>query len=285
MGTPLSTVANVDGAVATYHSRPMPDRPWKLGYNTLTWVETRDPELERVFATMRDAGWEGIELLDNDANWSGPPSRVRGMLERVGLPVVAVLGGVQIDEARRVRQLELQKRLIDFGAELGCEAYVFLGGDRVFRRLTSDDDLRRLADVANELVEYAEPLGMTVNHHSHPRCTVEREEEQDRLLAFADPRLRVCLDIGISAFMDEDYRAQVDKYAGRTGYVHLKDWAHGKYCVLGEGTKGIDWADVLEGFTATGYDGWVTAELSWYGDTDADLSCHANRAYLRSLGY
>ena len=186
------------------------DRRWKLGYNTLTWAETRDPDLERVFATIRESGWEGIELLDNDANWSGPPSRVRGMLERVGLPVVAMLGGVQIDDARRARQLELQKRMIDYGAELGCEAYVFIGGDRVFRRLTSDDDIRRLADVAHELVEYAEPLGMTVNHHSHPRCTVEREEEQDRLLAIADPRLRVCIDIGISVFMDEDYLGQIE---------------------------------------------------------------------------
>ena len=49
---------------------------------------------------------------------------------------------------------------------------------------------------------------MTVNHHSHPRCTVERETEQDRLLEFADPRLRVCIDVGISAFMDEDYIAR-----------------------------------------------------------------------------
>ena len=83
---------------------------------------------------------------------------------------------------------------------------------------------------------------MTVNHHSHPRCTVERETEQDRLLEFADPRLRVCIDVGISAFMDEDYIAQIRRYAPRTGYVHLKDWAFGKYCTLGQGTKGIDWA-------------------------------------------
>src|SRR5262245_52717246 len=124
--------------------RAMTDRPWKLGYNTLTWVETREPDLERVFATIRSAGWEGIELLDNDANWSGPPSRVRAMLERIGLPAVAMLGGVQIDEARGERQLTLQKRMLDFAAELGCPTYVFLGGDRVFRRQTSDDDLRRL---------------------------------------------------------------------------------------------------------------------------------------------
>lgn len=261
------------------------DRRWKLGYNTLTWSETRDPDLERVFVTIRDAGWEGIELLDNDANWSGPPARVRGMLARVGLPAVAMLGVVQIDDARRARHLELQKRTIDFAAELGCPSYVFIGGDRVFRRPASDDDLRLLADVASELVAYAEPLGITVNHHAHPRCTVEREEEQDRLLAFADPRLRVCLDVGISAFMDEDYLAQVRRYAGRIGYVHLKDWAHGKYCVLGQGTKGIDWAEVLACLTVTGYDGWVTTELSWYGESDPDASCRASRDHLRTLGY
>ena len=63
------------------------------------------------------------------------------------------------------------------------------------------------------------------------------------------------IDIGISAFMDEDWLGQIAKYAGRTGYVHLKDWAFGKYCILGEGTKGIDWSAVLAAFTATGFDG------------------------------
>ena len=208
----------------------MPDHPYRLGYNTLTWAN--DFALERVFATIKEAGWEGVELLGNDANWSGPPSRIRGMLDRAGLPAIAMLGTVQIDDERRARTTELQKRMIDFGAELGCEAYVFIGGDRVGRRLPTDDEFRRLADVANMLIDYAEPLGMTVNHHSHPRCTIERETEQDRLLALADDRLKVCLDVGISAFMDEDYLGQIRRYAPRTGYVHLKDWAHGKYCVL-----------------------------------------------------
>ena len=262
----------------------MPDHPYRLGYNTLTWADA-DPDLERIFATIKDAGWEGVELLNNDANWSGPPSRVRAMLERVGLPAIAMLGVVQIDDERRARTTETQKRMIDFGAELGCEAYVFIGGDRVGRRLPTDDEFKRLAEVAAALIEHAEPYGMTVNHHSHPRCTVERETEQDRLLEVADPRLRICLDVGISAFMDEDYLAQIRRYASRTGYVHLKDWAFGKYCTLGQGTKGIDWSAVLGAFTDTGYGGWVTVELSSYGDTDADESCVANRAYLHSIGY
>ena len=76
-------------------------RPWRLGYNTLTWNETRDPDPERVFATIKAAGWEGVELLDPDANWWGTPSRVRRMAENAGIPIVATLGVVQIDDARR----------------------------------------------------------------------------------------------------------------------------------------------------------------------------------------
>ena len=153
------------------------------------------------------------------------------------------------------------------------------------RRLSSDDEFRLLVDAASRLIDYAEPLGLSVNHHSHSRCTCERESEQDRLLELSDPRLRVCIDVGISAFMDEDPIAQIHKYAERIGYVHLKDWAHGKYCVLGEGTKGIDWAAVMSAFETVGFDGWMTTELSSYADTDADQSCFANRDYLRSIGY
>ena len=109
----------------------MPDHPWRSA-TTRSPGPTAFPDLERVFATIKEAGWEGVELLDNDANWSGPPSRVRGMLERVGLPAVAMLG-VRPDRrcAHERGNSSSQKRLIDFGAELGCEAYVFLGGDRV----------------------------------------------------------------------------------------------------------------------------------------------------------
>jgi len=84
----------------------MPDHPYGLSYNTLTWADN-DPDLERIFATIKEAGWEGVELLNNDANWSGPPSRVRAMLERVGLPAIAMLGVVQIDDARKARVTEM----------------------------------------------------------------------------------------------------------------------------------------------------------------------------------
>lgn len=145
--------------------------------------------------------------------------------------------------------------------------------------------VRRIARGVEDQLEAGWEGVELVSHHSHPRCTIESEEEQDRLLELADARLRVCLDAGISLFMDEDLLAQVDKYAARLGYVHLKDWARGKYCVLGQGTRGFDWGALLARFSEIGYRGWVTVELSTYADTPGDESCRATREYLRSLGY
>ena len=52
-------------------------------------------------------------------------------------------------------------------------------------------------DPDGQLMPDAEPLGIGVNHHSHPRCTVEREREQwqatllvDLLYPLMDPRIR-----------------------------------------------------------------------------------------------
>jgi sugar phosphate isomerase/epimerase len=128
----------------------------------------------------------------------------------------------------------------------------------------------------------AEPLGATVNH----RPTAIHGRARDRagyLLELADPRLKVCIDVGIWHSWTGPRPRSSDASANQL--VHLKDWAFGKYCILGQGTKGIDWTAVLAAFTETGYGGWVTVELSSYGDTPADQSCVDNRAFLRSIGY
>ncbi len=143
---------------------------------------------------------------------------------------------------------------------------------------------KRLAEQAESLIDYAEPFGLTVTYHAHPRCTVESEAEQDKLLSYAE-RLQICMDVSVAAFMQEDAVAQILKYRDRIGYVHMKDWTQGKFCVMGQGTVGLDFGRIREALNEIGYQGWVMGELSSYADTDAEESCRANREYLRSVGY
>ena len=256
-------------------------RSFRLGYSCITWGAT--PNLDEVLGTIAGAGWEGVEFIGVSLDWLGTPHRLRTLLDRYGLLPVCMFGSVSLG-ADSAEVLERQKRLIEYAGELGCSVYCFVGGQRAIQRLPTDDEFERLAEQAETLIDYATPFGLTVAYHAHPRCTVESEEEQDRLLAYTN-RLQVCLDVSVSAFMQEDPIAQIHKYRDRLGYVHIKDWTKGKFCVMGRGTVGLDFGQILGTLNAVGYNGWVMGELSNYADTGAVDSCYANRQYLRSLGY
>jgi inosose dehydratase len=194
-----------------------------------------------------------------------------------------VASGAALDGSA-AEHLERQRRVIDYAAELGAGIYCMLGADRVWQRLPNDDELARLGEQAERLIDYAAPHGITVCYHAHPRCTVETEAEQDRLLAFAG-RLKICLDVSVSVLMEEDPVAQLRKYRDRVGYVHMKDVGPGKFCPMGRGTRGLDFGACLAALEAIDYRGWVVGELSNYADTEATASCRENREFLRSLGY
>ncbi len=257
------------------------ERAFRLGYSTITWVPT--PDLDRVLGTIADAGWEGVEFISVSMDWLGTPKRLRALLDKHGLPPVCMFGSVSLggdaDQA-----LERQRRIIEYAAELGCPIYCFTGSGRTPLRLPNDDEFKRLAEQSEILIDYAKPLGPTVAYHAHPRCTVESEEEQDKLLSYTE-RLKICMDVSVAAFMTEDAVAQIRKYGDRIGYAHMKDWTNGKFCPMGQGTTGLDFRAIREAFEEIGYKGWIMGEMSSYADYDADESCRANMEFLRSVGY
>jgi inosose dehydratase len=257
------------------------ERSFRLGYSVISWGDT--PDLDQVLGVIGGAGWQGVEFIGVSLDWLGTPRHLRSVLDRHQVPPVCMFGSVSLgDDAAKV--LERQRRLIEFASELGCSVYAFLGGQRVVRRLPTDDEFKRLAEQADTLIEYATPFGLTVAYHAHPRCTVESEAEQDRLLGYCD-RLQVCVDVSVAALMGEDAVAQLEKYRDRLAYVHLKDWTKGKFCLMGQGSVGLDFRSIRETLNAIGYQGWVMGELSSYADTDATDSCYLNHQYLQSVGY
>lgn len=255
--------------------------PFRLGYTSSCWGY--NPDLDKLLGTMKSAGWEGVEFNHISPGWLGTPTRMREMFKRHDLVPVAMLDAISIADDAEV-SLETLRRSIEYSAELGCTVFCLVGATRVAHRLPTDDDFRKLADQAEALIDTAQPLGVTVAYHAHPLCTAESEEEQDRLLALTE-RLQVCVDVSVAAFMQEDPLAQLRKYRDRLAYVHMKDWTKGKFCVMGDGTIGLDFGAVLGTLTELDYTGWVMTELSSYSDYEAEEGCRRNRAYLRSLGY
>ncbi len=257
-------------------------RPFRLGYNTNSWGRT--PDLDAMLGDIAGAGWEGVEFIGLSLDWLGTPRHLRGLLDKHGLEASAVFGRLDSlgDDAEQM--LERERRRIEHAAELGCKVYPFTGPPRVPRCLPADDEFKRLGEQAETLIDHAAGLGQTLAFHAHPNTVVETEAEQDRLFSYAG-RLQVCVDVSIAALMREDAVAQLRKYRDRLGYVHMKDVAPGKFCIMGRGMGLLDFGLIRQTLLDIGYKGWVDGELGSGADTGTVESCYANREYLRSLGY
>jgi sugar phosphate isomerase/epimerase len=249
----------------------------RFAYSTINWGET--PDLEKTFGEIRDAGWNAVELFWHSLDWLGPMPR---LLTALGdLQVATLFGAVNLPTDRV--QLTKLKNHVDYAAELGAEAFGLVGGNRLRWRPPSDEEYADLARFCEELAEYGANRGVTVAYHPHVACTIETEEEIDRLMG-ETAALTLCLDASHIALVDEDPIAHLRKYRSRTGYVHLKDWARGKFVEIGQGTLGIDFAAILEELEAQQFGGWVVVEQS-RSDISPATSAQTNAAFLRDLGY
>jgi inosose dehydratase len=249
----------------------------RFAYSTINWGTT--PDFEAVFSEIREAGWRAVELFWHGLDWLGPVDRMRGLLG--DLHVATLFGKVDlpIDD----KQLVWMQNEIAYAAALGAEQYGLIGGERLRWRPPSSEEAADLAQFCEALACYAEPLGVTVAYHPHVARTVETEAEIDRLLDTTQ-KLTLCLDASHIALVGEDPIAHIRKYRERTGYIHLKDWARGKFVEMGAGSLGIDIAAILRELEDAKFAGWVVVEQS-RSDVSPMASAKANAEYLRGIGY
>ena len=112
---------------------------FKLGYSTLRW---QTPDLEPLLVELKEAGWDGWEMRQS-FDWVGTPKRVRQICDNVGMPVVVVTArGLPID--KDWEQMEMNKRRMDFAAEVGADCFMFMGAGKPQDRPVNDDDNRRV---------------------------------------------------------------------------------------------------------------------------------------------
>jgi inosose dehydratase len=180
-------------------------------------------------------------------------------------------------------QLTRLKNQIDYAALFGAEAIGLVGGGRLRWRPPTNDEYADLARFCEELAIYGQDKGVAVAYHPHVACTIETEDEIDRLMDQTRV-LTLCLDASHIALVDEDPIAHIRKYRDRTSYIHLKDWARGKFVEMGQGTVGIDFAAIFQELTDNAFPGWVVVEQS-RSDVSPLASAQANAEFVQNLGY
>jgi inosose dehydratase len=249
----------------------------RFAYSTINWGTTCD--LPTALAEIREAGWGAVELFGHSLDWLGPRETLTAALD--GLAVATLCGSVALPITEEQR--DTHRRQIAYAAEVGATAYGIVGGQRLRYRPPTDAEYAELSAFLEGLATYGAARGVAVSYHPHTGCTVETAGETETLLR-GTSALRLCLDASHIALVDEDPLATFARFRDRIGYIHLKDWARGKFVELGQGTIGLDFPALLRALEARDFAGWVVIENS-RSDVSPLASARANAAYLTGLGH
>src|SRR5215213_5886244 len=182
----------------------------RFAYSTINWGDTCD--LPAALAEIRQAGWSAVELFGHTLDWLGPTEQLRASL--AGMAAATLFGSIEVPTSARqlfgsievptsARQLTIQKHRIDYAAALGAQAYGLVGGGRLRWRPPSAAEYADLARFCEDLAEYGAVRDVVVAYHPHVDCTIENEDEIDRLLEQTNA-LQLCLDASHIALVGED---------------------------------------------------------------------------------
>lgn len=249
----------------------------RFAYSSINWGTT--PDMVKMFDEVRSTGWHALELFAHSLDWLGTPKVLREELN--GLFPATFFGGISLPITDE--QLHKHKQSIIYAAEFGTEWYGLVGGTRLRWRSPNDEEYSDLAKGCEALAVFAADYGIGVAYHPHTACTIETEEEIDILMDRTE-KLTLCLDASHIALVDEDPVEHLRKYRERLGYVHVKDWAQGKFVELGKGSINIDFPAFFKELEAQQFGSWVVVENS-RSDVSPLESARLNAEYITDLGY
>lgn len=280
----------------------------RVACGQITWG--RGYSQEQVLDEIARAGYEGApvgrygDLRAKD---------VLDLYRRHGLrPAPGYLGLEWWNPTLRPQLLDQAARQAAFARELGVtELYVAsnltaerraVAGRVTAATTTPTEELRKLADLLDEIGRMALREGVRACFHNHVGSPVETRDEIDRLFTLVDSDVVFQgPDLGHLAWAGDDVVQFVRDYGRSIKTLHLKDisptvlakgvaekWGyqdfsdHGIFVELGEGM--VDIPGVCEALSAAGFEGWIVVETDVTQKSTPLESALVSRRYLRSIG-
>lgn len=230
------------------------------------------------------AGYAGVELTGGWFSDLPSPEEAMEFCTSVGVRIVAFTAGLSSDE-----DLELCRRKLEYLKEIGGSALMV--GPPGSADVPHTDRLRVLDDfieTCKRLADYCDRYGIPAGLHNHLWTVCETEEEIRHFLEAAP--IGWCPDLGHAAAAGADCVALLREFGHLVVHGHLKDVILDeqrrfvRFCELGRGNAGLDFALILHVLAEQGFDRWLVVEQDQTTVTPM-YDQAVNRAYLASLGY
>ncbi len=239
----------------------------RLGMNLLLWTTYLKSEHFALLKSLKEAGFDGVELLLNKGNPDNY-QEVKACLNDLDLEVttIAVLdaaaNAISPDPTVRQEALDQLKWAVDTSARLGSEV---LGGPfhsthGVFSGMPpSDEELTWCVEVLGPAAQYAGQNGVIMALESLNRfeCYLSNTVEQALGLVrrVGDPALGILYDTHHAHIEEEDISLAIRGAGSDIRHVHLSENHRGA-----PGSGLVDWKTTFRALKDIGYDGWLVIE-------------------------
>jgi sugar phosphate isomerase/epimerase len=234
---------------------------YKLAYSTLRW---KTPDLEEALTALKEAGWDGWEGR-LPLNWTGTPKHLRRICDNAGMPLAVFTANGSPDD-RDYENVELNKRRMEFAAEMGCDCFMYMNGRKPEDRPVNLDDIKAAAEGADEWAEYAEQFGLELSFHIHTNLLVDSIEDWQAYMSMLD-KAKLCIDVSHAQLWGYDPVESLRDFKDQLNYVHLQDYSSTSrrddgfylpvWVAVGE-AESSDFKAIRKVLEETGYNRWVT---------------------------
>ena len=261
---------------------------FKIGYSSITW----GGKDELAISELAGLGFKGIQLR---ANTFGPyrnkVSELKDALIKNNLALAMFSSGnVETDPAKFESTVDTHVAHASFVKALGGNALQLTNSLRPKDRLPTTEELKKLAQVMNEIGKQTADLGVQAVYHNHMNQLGETPEEVDVIVQAMDPRyIKLLLDIAHYKQGGGEPQDAVIKYKSILHSLHLKDTKPAetkngyKFVELGQGR--VDVPAVFASLNKIKFKGWAVVELDGVPDPEkSPLICaEINKKYITEV--
>ena len=292
----LQSAAAITAALASarrVHAQPAEAAKVVVGAHPWVYAATQPgydvyPILDRIFADMKYAGMEGIELMHTALRPDDAVERIGELKERHGLAVIGTsFGGKMYDRNEHNAILQDAELVITRLAKLGGKTLgTSVGGAR---KRKTPEQLDAQADLLKKIIAIAESRGVVLNLHNHTYEVVDGMHDLRGTLARV-PGVKLGPDLNWLVRGGVDPVEFLLEFPDRIVFLHLRDqhddgrWSE----AMGEGD--MDYVAIGKALEKIRFAGHAVIELAHERDFKPTRplreSLKISRQFVReTLGY
>jgi sugar phosphate isomerase/epimerase len=286
-------MAAATASARVVHAEPAEQGKVVVGAHPWVYAATQPgydvyPILDRIFADMKYAGMDGIELMHTALRPDDAVERIAELKEEHGLAVIGTsFGGKMYDRSEHNAILEDAELVITRLAKLdGKTLGTSVGGAR---KRKTPDQLDAQAGLLKRIIAIAESNGVVLNLHNHTYEVVDEMHDLRGTLARV-PGVKLGPDLNWLVRGGVDPVEFLLEFADRTVFVHLRDqnddgtWSE----AMGEGD--MDYVAIGKALRKIQFSGHAVIELAHERDFKPTRplreSLKISRQFVRrTLGY